>query len=693
MNEQNNISPTPQQGNGVPATNQPVETSIPQAGAPVVTPVENPSITPSVSPMQPDTTGTNGEQVFSQANVAQPVQQPVTSQPVSQAEVPVTNPVPQQGEVPVEPVNVQPMQVPVNPAPQPEVVSQEVPVQEQPAVNTMQQPQAMQTPTTQDIVEQAPLNPIANNPTTPSNGVYGPSIPINGIQDATNVGFVAAAAPLPKKKNKSVILAIVLVVILALAALGYFVIYPYIVKNYLNDPKNVYDASIQAVFKGINNKAEQLVHQKAIYSFEASFDSNIESLKPYTGYSYGLNMGVDPTNKTIQTGIIIKNEESSTEHSYYRYLKDNKEYVKYSSYRGYIYLGEADLDATQEIFNSFNELFEDAEKMSAEDTQYLVTTIADLLVASIDENKLTKEDAVIKVNGEELKVTNNKYTVDYDVKCNTVTTIADGLKKDDKALEILSNLLDESKEEITEALDEAVEDTKETTEEEKKAVTYVHIYTYGLKNDIVGFEITTNQSDSRLYYYTKDDNFDAGFYVVSENEETGKEEENSLQCTGVKEGSNTKVTVQFNEDEIATLTIREWNESTIDFDYTITIDDIDANGTVTFVSDINDERAKNTFNASANMGDQYIKVSFKIDEDWTSEVANINTDSADILTDEQLAEKEKEFRDALMETPIGIFFSTVSNDYDSSIYDYYDNQENQNGTDYTDSVINPVPTT
>lgn len=673
MNEQNNINPTPQQGNGIPATGQP----IPTPTQPVTPPIENGQPVSTVPPVQP---AMNGEQVVPPSSSVPVMQQPEVPSAVQQPVPPTMNNPTSVATGPVENVSVPPTPV----APVPQSGGTETMPQGQAPVNAM--PQA---PVAQNIVEQAPLNPIANQPAAPSNGVYGPSIPINGNTDATNVGFVAAAAPLPKKKNKGVIVAVVLVIIAILAVLGYFVVYPYIVKNYLNDPKNVYETSIQAAFKGINNKAEQLVHQKAIYSIEGSFESNIDTLKPYTGYTYGLNMGVDPTNKTIQTGIIIKNETSSTEHSYYRYLKDNKEYVKYSSYRGYIYLGEADLEATKNIFSSFNELFDNADKMSAEDSQYIINKFSELVVASIDESKLAKEDAVIKVNEEELKVTNNKYTMDYEVRCNTVNSIVDGLKKDDKAIEILSKMTETSKEEVIEQLDKAKENMSSSDEEAKKSVTYVHIYTYGLKNDIVGFELTTNQDDSRIYYYNHDNHFDAGMYLVTEDEETGKEEKTSFQLLGVKEGTNTKVTIKSEDKEIGTLTIRKWDENAIDFDYELTIEDTKVNGTITFTSDVNEERAKYTFDGSVNMGEQYIKVSLKFDEDWTSEVANINTDSADTLTDEQLAEKEKEFMDALMETPIGIFFSTVSNDYDPSIYNYYDqnNQGNAFGSEVDNNSV------
>lgn len=661
MNEQNNLGQNQQQSAGYPPQYQPDMNN--NQGVNSVNNYQQNQVEQinQVNELQQQVQPTNqGQQTIQQAPqqpVQQQPQQPM-SQPINQVQQPIQQP---------QQVNVSPGQV-------------DSPINQQ-LVN-------------QDIVAQAPLNPLANNQqTTATNGVYGPSVPLNTAADATNIGFVASSAPLKKKSNKGLIIGIVLIVLIGLGLLGYFVIYPYIVKTYFSDPKNVYESTINAVFKKINTTANTLVHQKAIYNLEASFDSNIETLKPYTGYTYGINLGVDPTNKTFQSGIIIKNSEESTEHSYYEYLKDNKEYAKYSSYRGYIYLGEADLQQQTELFSSFEDMFNNSEKLNSEEIEYLSNKLAELLISSIDENKLSKEDAIIKVNNEELKVTNNKYTIDKDVLSNTKQVIVDGLKNDDKALDILARMSDSEKDQVTEYLDTLMGQEIEISEDGEEQITYFNIYSYGLKNEIVGFELTNNRSDSRLYYYFNNKEFELGSYIYSNDIETGKETENVLIATGVKNGSTTKVTIKINDEEFGTLDVKKWNDTGIELDYSLIINSDEVNGTLKLESDVNEERAKYNFEISVNKGEEFISISFSFDEDWTSEVANINTNNADTLTDEELAQKKQEFTNALMETPIGILFSTVSNDYDQNIYNYYDNSNNTNNvnSETTNTTVNNVP--
>ena len=68
---------------------------------------------------------------------------------------------------------------------------------------------------------------------------------------------------------------------------------------------------------------------------------------------------------------------------------------------------------------------------------------------------------------------------------------------------------------------------------------------------------------------------------------------------------------------------------------------------------------------------------------------NINTNNADTLTDAELAQKQQEFTNALMETPIGALFTTISNDYDESIYNYYDNNTVDNTVNNNVNAIQP----
>lgn len=683
MNEQNNINQNSQPIGGGQVPVQPVTpTPVPGQAVQAQQPV---NVSPAVAsaPVQ------DAQPVQAMPVQQAPVQNEVVQQPVNQPQVAQVN---VQNTAPVENV-AQPVAAPVSqPVQQPQVVTEQpAPVVQTPVQTEVQQSQPIQPEAVAQPIQTAtpaqPVTPEPNFNSVPNNGVFGPSVPLNGVNNATDIGFVAASTEMPKKKKTGPIIAIIIVVLIALAALGYFVIYPFIMKTYFSDPKNVYEASIKTAIKGLSTTTNDLVHNKAIYDIEASFDSNIESLKDYTGYSYNVNFGVDPVKKTIQEGLSIKNLSSNVENSYYYYIKDNKAYEKYSSYRGYIYKGEVDPETTKDIFSLFSndELFDSADKLSSEDINYLIDKFSQLLVDSIDENKLSKEDTSITIDGKTIKVTDNKYEIDYNTFVNMYNSIIDGIEKDDKAVEIISNVYDIEKDELKDALKDAKITDKDEEDNEiidRSATITTSIYTYGTKNEIVGFGLVKDETN--FHYYFSENYYEAILKTQTKNKDTGKIEDTVVELVGKKNGNNTKVTLKYNDKEVVTLDIKQWDEKGINFDYSLITDEDTITGSFKFLKDINNERAKFSLDASVKMGKEYLSVSLSVTEDWTSEVANINTDSAVQLTDEELQKQQEEFINALKDTPIGTILTTISGDYDPTIKDYYDN----NG--YT-NMIEPEP--
>lgn len=658
MNEQNNnINPTPQQNN-IPSQ-QPVNTGI----------VNQPAVQSATQPV--------AEQVVSQQfQAAAPIQAaPQVQQPVN----------PQQSvqPTPVQPVNDVNAQQYQNVAPQAPVqpVAPQAPIESNPqqmANANMQQPVQDIQPAMQQPINQMPVNQPSS---VPNNGVFAPSVPI-GNNDVTNVGFVATGYEMPKKKNKGLIIGIVLVIIVALAALGYFVIYPFIMKTYFNDPKNVYETTIKSAFKSISTTTNDLVHNKAIYDINVTFDSNIETFKDFSGYTFNVNLGVDPENKLLQEEFGISDSNTKTDYFYKYYLKNNKIYESYSGsiYKdSYIYRGEADPEDANDLFKLFSseDLFETSNKLDNEEFEYLINKLSDTIVGSIDENKLSKEDSSITVNGKTLKVTNNKYTIDNEAITNTIKYFKDEISSDDKTLDIIAKLMDVEKSEIKEAIKD-IEIDKDDLDDDFGAV--ISIYTYGTKNEIVGFALNSSDDDLDIHYYTKDDAFEFRMRSNSENEYTGKMEESILEATGKKEGNNTKINVKLDDKDIVEVTLRQFDDKGIDFDYTIKSETGDITGTIKYASDINDDRAKFSLDASVRMGKEYITLNVECDENWTADVANINTDKAVTLTDEEIAKVQEDLMNSLAETPLLKSFFTSSGDYDTDISDYY----NQNGYESPD---------
>ena len=746
MNEQNNnvnngvapVQPTQPVDNA--QVQQPVQNTVPVAPVqpavapqPVVTtevPVTQPAPVAqpvAEAPTQPAASAPIVEvatQPVTSAPVTEAPTQPVTQAPVVATEVPVAQPV---TEVPTQPatqapaveVATQPItsapvtEAPTQPVTQAPVVATEAPVVQttpdaQPVVATEVATQPVQT----DIVQQEALNPLANEPVQPQAVNTGtiaptaplqPATPVSGAINSNGVGFVAASAPPKKKANKPLIIGIVIVVIAALAALGYFVIYPFIM-NKLTDPKTVYETAIRETFKSMNETVTEVVHDKAIYDLSLYLDSNMEFLQSYTGYTYNLNVGIDPTSEAIQAGFSIK-DSTNAGHGYNTYLKDGKEYVRYSTHqRELIYVGEADLTEAGEIFGSFQKMISTSKKANSEDINYILNKVSELLISSLDESKLSKEEASIVVNKETIKVVNNKYQIDKTTAKNTIMTVYDGLKADEKAMTILSQILATDEGPLDEdTLKEMLTYTEDEDTENDDTILTMSIYTStGFSPTLVGYALKTNQSDSEIHYYTVENYYEFKLYSVEKNIETNKDEKNTILISGVTANGKTTVNIVHADDEaettLATLTIKDWTDTLKEFDYVINLDEKNKiTGSVKYTTEISENMNKYGLDVSFKMGEDYINVVLNFSEDWTSEVAKININEAVTKSDDQIAEIHSEFMNILLSTPIGELFQTVSGDANEDTFDYYyeidtpDNEDSVDQDEYyydDDSIIN-----
>ncbi len=644
--------------------------------------------------------------------VQTPVQQPIQSTQIVQTAQTTQSMEPVQSVQPIQPV--QPVQTiqSVQPVQNVQQVQTEQVINEIGTTNQSVYEQPVNI-NPQTINNEEPLNNDGQNgnitpTTTPtpvnnpvsSGGTFGPSKPMSNDANITNIGFIESNEPLPKKKSKTPLF-IILIVLIGLGAIGYFVVYPYVLKTFFNDPMNVYSTTIDGVFKEVNTSINEIVHNKAIYDIQLSLDSNIEVLKPYSGHKYALNYGINPQNQNLQLGYSITTP-NNLEYSAYSYVKDNKKYERFSTYRdvngkiGLIYTGEVNNNEISDIFSSFQFLLDNTNKVSNEDLTYLTDKLSKALISSIDENKLSKEDASITINGNKLKVTNNKYIMDLDNKRRTLKYIVDEFKNDEKTLEIIANITGITKDEVKTKLDINV-DEKITNDD----ILYINIYTYGNKNSIVGFALNDEKEEIDFHYYSKDKNyFEAYLYFVTDNDETGKREESKINVIGINNADGNKITFSKDDKDLLILDVKKLEENDIEFDYTLKDDDGDFTGTIKFSKDINNDRLKISFAFSTKVAkDENLSINLEFTEDWASDISNINTSangSVVTLSEEELNNVRNNFSSELYNsTPVGVLFQTVSGMYTPDINEYYNNEngnleapldsENEVTDNYTDT--------
>ncbi len=628
----------------------------------------------------------------------QPIQEMAPVQEVVQTVVeaaPMQADVMQTTTLEATPVVQEPVMQPIQTDVQPQQVAPIENVSQNVSMDVNQTVQGATIAPSVDIVQQEPINPVGtefaqdsfgnpiSTPVQPMNTV-NPMMPTGGAMDATGVGFVDGGEPMKKKSKLPIIIAIGAVILIG-AGIGAFFYF----KSLASNPMNIYENTIRTLFKSVNTTVDDYVRNKGIVDLKFSYDTNIEELKSFAGYTYGINAGIDPVNKTIQAGLSIKNA-SDVGYSYDRYLKDNKEYVRYSTFKDLMYIGEMADSDVNELLTSFEDIFATAENVNNDEINYLVDKLADLVVGSIQEDKLTKEDASININGENIKVTNNKYAINEETAKAMVKHIVDGLKNDEKTIEIIAKLTETEKDQIKEMLtyeESEEEEPTDTENDNKDLVIYTNIYTLGMKAEIVGFALTTSEDDFDVHYYKKGDYFEVVMNTKSEDIETGKEEEHNLSIIGSKKDDITNVTVTIDEKELVTLKVKSWTESLKEFDYIVEAEEMKITGTIKLSIDKNDKRNKINLNASAKMGDQTISGTLEFTEDWTAEVANINTTSAVTVDDAELALKTQEFMNALKNTPVGALLETVSGSTSPNIDDYYNMTDPQ--VDVNGDVVDP----
>ena len=599
--------------------------------------------------------------------------------PVAQP-TPVAAPAPAPAPAPVQPAA---------PAPAPAPVPQAPVAEPAPAPVASPAPAPVQA----DIVPSEPINPIANNATVqpaaqPAAPAPAQPQPMQPVVPTTSAGFVPNGAPLqPKKKNVPLIVGIVVAVIAVLAAVGYFVVYPLVIQK-MTTPKKVYEIAIQNITKEINTKVNDAVHEKTFIELSLGVDSNMEMISAFSGYTYGLNVGGDPVNKSAQVGLFMKN--STVEYSLYEYIKDNKKYSRYSTDQVLNYLGEMTEEEMNDLFGSLQESLTES-SVTNEEATYIINKISELIISGMEEDKFSREETTIKINGESIKVLNNKYIIDDAGIEKMAKHILDGLKSDEKAVKILAKMSDVTEEDMKKQLtyEENKEEDSEGTEDKGEPTTLtMNLYTSTKGAESYGFAINDDKGNLKIHYYTTEKAFELGLYSKTKDEETNKDTENTITALGVARDKGTSVDVTVNGKKIMNLLITENTDTKLTLTYEVFVDEQNSiTGSFKMSIDENDKRSKILYEFTMKAGDQYINLELNLLNDWTTEVANINTGSAVQVTEADIQAKSQQLLGQIMQTPVGMLLQTLSSMSSGGLQDYYEDDYNSIGTG--DVVITP----
>lgn len=210
-----------------------------------------------------------------------------------------------------------------------------------------------------------------------------------------------------------------------------------IYKNGIND---IYNNLASAIKKNVPDDVKfDIKEEPFVLDISADLTSNIKELSKFTGLNYKVNLGLDYQEKLAWLNLGIKEEDQTIINAVLSFLNGAGYFKSSELYEKTIKLGDYNL------FNALDELLsqtKDSININADDLTYLLKTIKNLMINTLDKNKFEIEAATITIQEKEYNTKKVLYTLDAENLERTMTSIINGLKKDRKSLKILSSLTD-----------------------------------------------------------------------------------------------------------------------------------------------------------------------------------------------------------------------------------------------------------
>lgn len=365
-----------------------------------------------------------------------------------------------------------------------------------------------------------------------------------------------------------------MIVPIVIAAIALFLVIGGIVyKTISNNPTNILKDSINNAYKDFKDELKEYDKKKK------DFDITKDSLKingdvELTGDIFkdlkddkiSFEAGLDYANKLLEGEATLKEDGKDLLNATV-FTKDNKIYLKSNNLFDNTYeLDDFDFDEEFNL-NDFEDMMSEMDNISTDDIDYLVKEFKDALIKSLNKDEMTKEKETIEINDLSIKTTKISYNIDKTSTKELMSSLSDILTENDEFVSKFAKLTDLEKSDIKDAFKELKD--KDNYEDMPKGE--INVYTTGVTNKVVKVEL---KLDTVTMSYS--DYKDNVYILVSEKESNMK-----FEVIAKTEKKVTDVEVKVNKQKVATLTVRQFDEEGIDFDYNIDVEDvIKAKGTI-----------------------------------------------------------------------------------------------------------------
>lgn len=320
------------------------------------------------------------------------------------------------------------------------------------------------------------------------NDAFGLPKPVenNGVAEETPV-IVETEKPVienPKKKSKKglIITLIILLVILAIIVIYYFV---------LLSPKRVLQNTMNKTYSEIESLETSI---KDFFDFSTiktsgnlSYDTTIKKFSSYKGYNINYEIVYDKANDKVNSTIALLNGSKN------ELLKAN-----YFLKEGISYIDIIDITPKFIKFNTnkyVDKVNNSEDKIKDIDYNYLINKLGNIIINSIDEKKLNRTIVYNEAFDKALSV-KIVYSLDKEEYKNIITSIVNGLKQDDKAIEELAKINNINNDEVKSKLDSIIDETKYI---DTNITVYTNVFTNKLMRiDIKNDETTIKYVDNNI---------------------------------------------------------------------------------------------------------------------------------------------------------------------------------------------------
>ncbi len=399
--------------------------------------------------------------------------------------------------------------------------------------------------------------------TTESSPVVNPEMNQVQLESTGEMGSSAPNGNMERKKKAPIGLIVIIGLFVIAGVCGLFA-YKYFTENPTGIVRKVINRAYEDFSKELKTVEKSdfeldLLNDAFDISGELKFvDKNYEGMDAEK-VEFAVTLDYAKEMAEVQAGILKNGSRIADGTIYYQkdhaYLQSGTLFDNLYDMGEYAFDSMFDLSGLEDMDASYDS--------TVDDLDYIVRELKDALLDSLDERAMTMTKVNLDFYGRNVNANKITYKIDAKSYANLKEKLADSVIENDELVEKIATLFGQSESSIRKSF----KDFKVSEVEDELGGEF-SIYTTGIDYKVVRVELIDDEGEC---YVTMDDDrmnflFDAEGY--------------NFELAEVKTGETYEVVASMAGEEIAKFTIRSWDEEKIDFDYTITVDDIDVAGSV-----------------------------------------------------------------------------------------------------------------